>query len=79
MDNQAAFSKIAAHRSVLEHAGIDVAVTTNETVAVEGLVFHLSTGFWRSDDGKRGYDVRTFLAEYRRRRGSSSLLPKLSM
>jgi hypothetical protein len=64
---------------LLEQAGIDVADPSSETVSVEGLELHLPTGFWRSDDGKRGYDVRTFIAEFRRRRGSSARLPKLSL
>jgi hypothetical protein len=76
---QPAPGKAAAILSVLEHSGIEVADPDIGVVAVEGLVLHLSTDFWRSDDGKQGYNVHTFLAEYRRRRGSSALLPKLSM
>jgi hypothetical protein len=72
-------SKVAANLSMLELAGIDVADPTSDLVEIEGLERRLSTGFWRSVDGKRGYDIRSFIAEFRRRRGSSSLLPKLSL
>jgi hypothetical protein len=76
---QPAPSKVAAHLSMLELAGIEVADPASDLVEIEGLELHLSTGFWRSADGKRGYDARSFIAEFRRRRGSSSLLPKLSL
>ena len=72
-------SKVAANLSMLELAGIDVADPASDLVEIEGLELRLSTGFWRSVDGKRGYDTRSFIAEFRRRRGSSSLLPKLSL
>lgn len=64
---------------MLEQAGIEVVDPASDIVCVAGLELHLDTGFWRSDDGKCGYEVRTFIAEYRRRRGSASLLPKLKL
>ena len=63
---------------MLERAGIDAADCAGDLVEIEGLELRLSTGFWRSADGKHGYDVRSFIAEFRRRRGSSALLPKLT-
>jgi hypothetical protein len=79
VDNQPPPSKLAANLSMLERAGIDVADPASDLVEIDGLELRLSTGFWRSLDGKRGYDARGFIAEYRRRRGSSALLPKLSL
>lgn len=72
-------SKRNANLSLLEHVGIHVPDQASEIFTIEGLELRLSTGFWRSDDGKVGYDVRSFIAEWRRRKGSAALLPKLSL